>query len=77
MALPCHLRLKVARIEPSCVTENGTCSVKWNSQNTRPEGHVLQHNTDDEYNWSNSPDVIHLPETFNTSDKNMVVEPLF
>ncbi len=54
------------RIEPSCVTANGTCSVTWNSQNTRPEGHVLQHNTDDEYNWSNSPDVVHMPETFNT-----------
>lgn len=54
------------RIEPSCVTDNGTCSVTWNSQNTRPEGHVLQHNTGDEYNWSNSPDVVHLPETFNT-----------
>jgi hypothetical protein len=54
------------RIEPSCVTENGTCSVTWNSQNTRPEGHVLQHNTGDEYNWSNSPDVIHSPGTFNS-----------
>jgi hypothetical protein len=54
------------RIEPSCVTVNGTCSVIWNSQNARPEGHVLQHNTGDEYNWSISPDVVHLPEPFNT-----------
>ncbi len=54
------------RIEPSCVTDNGTCSVVWNSQNTRPEGHVLRHNTGDEFNWSNSPDVVHAPEVFNT-----------
>jgi hypothetical protein len=37
------------RIEPSCVTDNGTCSVKWVSQNARPEGHVLAHNNGDKY----------------------------
>ncbi|MBO1271477.1 MULTISPECIES: Ig-like domain-containing protein [Shewanella] len=28
-------------IEPSCVTSNGTCSVKWTSQNPRPAGDTL------------------------------------
>jgi len=31
------------RIEDSCVTVGGTCSVIWNSQNTRPEGLELTH----------------------------------
>lgn len=53
------------RIEPSCVTTNGTCSVTWNSQNTRPEGHVLQHATD-EYTLSSFPTTVHLPEAFNS-----------
>jgi len=54
------------RIEPSCVTVNGTCSVEWNSQNTRPEGHVLHHNTD-QYNLVlNGPTTSHPSEVFNT-----------
>jgi hypothetical protein len=28
-------------IEPSCVTQNGMCTVTWRSQYPRPEGHVL------------------------------------
>jgi hypothetical protein len=54
------------RIEPSCVTENGTCSVEWNSQNTRPEGHVLQHNADEYSLVSNMPTTVHDSEIFNT-----------
>lgn len=54
-------------IEPSCVTSNGACTVIWTSQQPRPEGHVLAHNTGDEYNFfTNQPDVIHPPEQFNT-----------
>jgi len=54
-------------IEPSCVTTNGACSVTWSSQLPRPEGHVLLHATGDEYNFlSNQPDVIHVPEQWNT-----------
>ena len=54
-------------IEPSCVTSGGACTVTWTSQQPRPEGHVLAHNTDDEYNFfTNNPDVIHPPEQFNT-----------
>jgi len=54
-------------IESSCVTTNGACTVTWTSQQPRPEGHVLAHNTNDEYNFfTNQPDVIHPPEQFNT-----------
>jgi len=54
-------------IEPSCTTVNGTCNVTWFSAEPRPEGHVLAHNTDDEYNFFiNQPDVLHPPEQFNT-----------
>ena len=54
-------------IEPSCVTTNGVCSVVWTSQLPRPEGHVLMHNTNDEYNFfTNQPNVMHPPELFNT-----------
>ncbi len=28
-------------IDPSCVTQNGACTVIWRSQNPRPEGHIL------------------------------------
>ncbi|MEW6981859.1 hypothetical protein AAD001_04320 [Colwelliaceae bacterium 6471] len=31
------------RIEDSCVTVKGSCTVIWNSQNTRPEGRQLTH----------------------------------
>ncbi len=54
-------------IEDSCLTEKGICSVTWFSAEPRPEGHVLAHNTDDEYNFfTNQPDVIHPSEQFNT-----------
>jgi hypothetical protein len=54
-------------IEPSCVTTKGACTVTWTSQYPRPEGHVLMHETGDEYNYFvNQPDVIHVPEQFNT-----------
>jgi len=54
-------------IQPSCVTANGACSVTWTSQLPRPEGHVLFHNTGDEYNYFvNQPDVMHPPQQFNT-----------
>lgn len=54
-------------IEPSCVTTNGACTVTWTSQYPRPEGHVLAHNTNDEYNFfTNMPDIVHPPEQFNT-----------
>ncbi len=54
-------------IEPSCITSGGGCTVIWTSQLPRPEGHVLAHNTGDEYNFfNNQPDVIHPPEQFNT-----------
>ena len=43
-------------IEPSCVTVDGACSVKWESQYPRPEGHVL--GDDDNRN--------HEPEVANT-----------
>jgi hypothetical protein len=53
--------------DKQCTTDDsGACSVTWRSQNPRPEGHVLQHNTGDEYNWSTTPDVIHAPEIYNT-----------
>ncbi|MBU2925665.1 Ig-like domain-containing protein [Colwellia sp. 1_MG-2023] len=56
------------RIEPSCVTVNGTCSVVWNSQNTRPEGHVLQHTTADPYTLIDGTlaDRVHPSERLNT-----------
>lgn len=54
-------------IGSSCLTANGVCSVIWTSQQPRPEGHVLAHNTDDEYNFfTNQPDIVHPPELFNT-----------
>ena len=54
-------------IESSCVTANGACTVNWTSQQPRPEGHVLAHNTDDEYNFfTNQPDILHPPEQFNS-----------
>jgi hypothetical protein len=54
-------------IEPSCVTSGGGCTVTWTSQLPRPEGHVLAHNTGDEYNFfTNQPDITHPPELFNT-----------
>jgi len=54
-------------IESSCLTTNGICNVTWFSAEPRPEGHVLAHNTDDEYNFfTNQPDVVHPPEQFNT-----------
>lgn len=54
-------------IEPSCVTTKGACSVTWTSQYPRPEGHVLAHNTNDEYNYfTNNPNVVHPPQQFNT-----------
>jgi hypothetical protein len=43
-------------IEPSCTTVNGTCSVKWFSQQPRPEGHILGD--------VNNP--MSVPETVNT-----------
>ena len=43
-------------IEPSCITVNGSCTVKWFSQQPRPEGLVLG----DENNLT------HLPEIDNT-----------
>lgn len=43
-------------IEPSCVTENGTCTVVWRSQNPRPEGNVL----------GDANNLTHLPEEMNT-----------
>jgi hypothetical protein len=49
------------RIEPSCVTENGTCTVKWNSQFPRPEGHIL----------GDSNNIGHLPETQNTMGQKL------
>ena len=54
------------RIEPSCTTVAGTCTVTWNSQNTRPEGHVLYHNADEYTLVLNSPTTTHPSETFNT-----------
>jgi len=54
-------------IEPSCTTVNGACVVTWTSQLPRPEGHVLAHNNNDEYNFFiNQPDVLHPPQQFNT-----------
>jgi hypothetical protein len=54
-------------IEPSCITANGACTVVWTSQLPRPEGHVLAHNTNDEYNYfTNQPDVTHPPEEYNS-----------
>ncbi|MCW8832689.1 MAG: hypothetical protein OQK09_11210 [Colwellia sp.] len=54
-------------IEPSCVTENGACTVTWTSQFPRPEGHVLSHETGDDYNFfTNMPDITHPPQQFNT-----------
>ncbi len=53
-------------IDPSCVTTNGVCSVFWRSQFPRPEGHVLQHKTGQNYEQSNNPDVVHLPEVQNS-----------
>jgi hypothetical protein len=43
-------------IEPSCITENGICTVKWFSQQPRPEGHVLG-------DFNNQT---HLPQVSNT-----------
>lgn len=43
-------------IEPSCTTVNGVCQVTWNSQNPRPEGHILGD--------ANNP--THVPEVNNT-----------
>lgn len=54
-------------IEPSCLTTKGACTVTWTSQFPRPEGHVLMHETGDDYNFFvNQPDVTHVPEQFNT-----------
>ena len=54
-------------IESSCLTVNGICNVTWFSAEPRPEGHVLAHNIDDEYNFFlNQPEVVHPPEQFNT-----------
>ena len=43
-------------IEPSCVTVNGACTVKWFSQQPRPEGNVL----------GDVNNLAHLPEINNT-----------
>ena len=43
-------------IEPSCVTVNGVCTVKWFSQQPRPEGNVL----------GDINNLTHLPEINNT-----------
>ncbi len=57
----------IENLEQSCTTgDDGSCTVIWRSQNPRPEGHVLMHNTGDEYNLSSNPDVVHFPETTNT-----------
>jgi hypothetical protein len=54
-------------IEPSCITTKGACTVTWTSQLPRPEGHVLAHNSNDEYNFfTNQPDVLHPPQQFNS-----------
>jgi len=54
-------------IQPSCLTSGGACSVTWTSQLPKPEGHVLAHNTNDEYTYfTNQPDVTHVPELYNT-----------
>ena len=44
------------RIEPSCLTDGGTCSVTWNSQFPRPEGHIL----------GDINNLNHVPEILNT-----------
>ncbi len=48
-------------IEPSCTTVNGTCSVKWFSQQPRPEGHILGD--------ANNP--LSMPEVFNTMGQKL------
>jgi len=61
----------IENLNASCITgDDGSCFVTWRSQNPKPEGHVLQHHTNDEYNWvSNSPDITHSPETTNSLEQ--------
>ncbi len=49
------------RIEPSCTTVNGTCTVTWNSQYPRPEGHIL----------GDSNNQSHVPEINNTMGQKL------
>ncbi|MFT5294865.1 MAG: hypothetical protein ACI9YH_000875 [Colwellia sp.] len=57
----------IENLENSCVTgDDGSCFVTWRSQSPKPEGHTLQHKTDQEYIYSENPDVVHSPEIQNS-----------
>jgi hypothetical protein len=57
----------IENLDSSCVTgDDGSCFVTWRSQSPKPEGHVLQHKTGQEFVYSENPDVVHFPENQNS-----------